>query len=89
MPLAGSDDDSTSRRSKSKKGRKKEDDESWCPKAKVGPVGHRESKSSRVNAKREAVEKGLEKASVLLENVGFVFYDDCACTVCINLVHLF
>jgi len=64
LPLAGSDDDSPS---KSKRGRK-EEDSSWCPGIKVGPVGHREVKSSRLNAKRKAVEKGLEKASIALEN---------------------
>jgi hypothetical protein len=69
LPLAGSDDDSPSRRGKSKRGSKKEDDESWSPRAKVGPVGKRELKSNRVNAKREAVGKGLKNASEMLESV--------------------
>ncbi|OXA52672.1 Histone lysine demethylase PHF8 [Folsomia candida] len=68
LPLAGSDDDAPTNHGKSKRGKRKVEDESWSPRAKVGPVGHRETKSSRVNAKREAVEKGLEKASAALES---------------------
>jgi len=72
LPLAGSDDEIPSGKHKrSKKGSKKDDDESWSPRVKVGHVGKRELKSNRVNAKRESVDKGLQKAAAMLENVSY------------------
>lgn len=65
LPLDGSDDEDGKKKKSSKAGRAKLEsgDESWNPRAKVGPVVPKTDRPVREGVKRPAVERVLEAAA--------------------------
>lgn len=71
LPLAGSDDEGKPGK---KRKQNKDEDDNWSPRVKVGRLNPREHMPTRIGARREHVEKGLEKAAAKLATVPEVFF---------------